>query len=57
MEDVTFETFKKHKLICIPVGEYKDEIQYVKFGVKKAKAILDHIDEIERFVIAHEEGD
>lgn len=56
MEDVTYETFKGHKLICIPTGEYKGEMQYLKLGYKKAKAILDNIDEIERFVIIQEEG-
>lgn len=56
MEEITYETFKGNKLICIPSGEYKGETQYVKLGYKKAKAILEAMDEIEKFCIVHEGG-
>ncbi len=56
MADVTFETFKGNKLVCIPIGEYQGEVQYLKMGYKKAKAVVDHFDDIERFCIVHEEG-
>jgi len=50
-----FETFKGNKMICIPCGSYKDEEQYLKMGLRKAKAVVEHIDDIENWVIAQEE--
>jgi hypothetical protein len=54
MSEIMFETFKGNNLICIPCGEYHDEVQYLKMGYKKAKAIVDNIDEIEAWVIKQE---
>ena len=54
--EITYETFKGNKLICIPCGEYQGETQYVKFGYKKAKAVLEAMDEIEKFCLIQEGG-
>ncbi len=54
--EIIYETFNGNKLICIPCGEFKGETQYIKMGYKKAKAVLEAMDEIERFCIVQEGG-
>ena len=53
--DVKFEIFKGANVICIPCGEYEGETQWLKMGYRKAKAVLDYADEIEKFCIDQEE--
>lgn len=54
-DQILFETYKGNKLICVPCGSYNDEVQYLKMGFKKAKAVVDHIEDIENWVIEQEE--
>ncbi len=48
--DVEIGEYKGYPTITIPVGEEGE----VSFGVRKARAILEHMDEIENFVIVEE---
>ncbi len=45
-KDVTFGEYKGHPIISIPTDKGKP----FTFGVTKAKAVLDHIDQIREFV-------
>jgi len=50
-----YETFKGHDMIKIYTGgSYKNSAgetidEYISFGVRKARAIVEHIDEIRKF--------
>jgi hypothetical protein len=53
--DVQYGEYKNSPTIGIPIAENKDgEVFYMSMGVKKAKKVLEYIDDIERFVIANE---
>jgi len=55
MHDCEYSEFKGRPTIGIPIAENKDGgVFYFSFGVKKAQKILEYIDDIERFVLAHE---
>lgn len=51
IRDVKIGEYKGYPTITIPVGEKGN----VSFGLKKARAILEYMDEIENFVIVEEE--
>ncbi len=53
--EILFETYKGNDMICLPCGDFNDEVQYLKMGYKKAKAVVDHIEDIENWVIEQEE--
>lgn len=48
--------YKGHPMFVIVVGEFKGEKNEFSFGLKKAKAILDCVEDIAKFVELHEEG-
>jgi hypothetical protein len=51
------EDFKGNDMICVPTGEFKGEVNYLKMGYRKAKAVLEHVEEIEAFCIEQEIDD
>ena len=51
IRDAEIGEYKGYPIITIPVGEAGN----ISFGVKKARAILEYMDEIENFVIVEEE--
>jgi len=55
MSNILIEEFKGNKIIKIPTDENGQ--YFVSFGVKKAKAILDHIDDIKKFVEEYSKED
>jgi hypothetical protein len=57
IEECRETTFHGHRCIEIPLGEDKEGNQkYLTMGYNKAKAVVDHMDEIERFCIDVEES-
>lgn len=51
--EVKYDEYKGKPTIGLPTD--KDGKYHFTFGLAKAKLIMEHIDEIERFVIEHEE--
>ena len=49
--EVKRSKYKGYPVIEIPTGEYDGEPQYMTLGYKKAKAVVDNIEEIELFCI------
>ena len=52
MPEVKYSEYKGKPTIGLPTD--KEGKYYFTFGLNKAKLILEHIDEIEKFVIAQE---
>jgi hypothetical protein len=50
--------FKGHQMIYLPLGKETKtgKMEEFGFGIRKAKAILEYIDEIRDFVLGHEKG-
>ena len=48
--DVKITKYKGYPVIAIRLDEKNGQDNYVRFGIKKAKAILKHINDIEDFV-------
>jgi hypothetical protein len=54
--EVKFDEYKGKATISIPCGENSrtGEVYYFSFGLAKAKAIIENMDEIENFIIDNE---
>lgn len=57
MSKATIEEFKGHKIICLVDAEDGKFGRRVSFGLGKAKLILEHIDDIKKFVETNKGGD
>lgn len=57
MSEVKYTEYKSHPIMEIITWTGNDgKTSGISFGVKKAQAILEHIEEIEEFVAEHTEG-
>ena len=54
--EVKFDEYKGKATISIPCGENSKtgEVFYFTFGLVKAKKIIEHMSDIEDFIIQHE---
>lgn len=54
--EVKLDEYKGKPVISLPIGENQKtgEMYYFTFGLAKAKAIIEHMDSIEDFIIQHE---
>lgn len=57
MSEIIYEEFKGHPIMKIVLWKSADgkKVDSLMFGIKKAQAILEHIAEIEEFVVEHTE--
>ena len=47
----TYDTYKGHAILKLPLGENKAGKRFdFTIGYRKAKAILEHLDELKRFI-------
>ena len=53
--EVKQSEYKGKATLSLPVGESRDgEVFYFTFGLSKAKKIIEHMSDIEDFIIQHE---